>query len=311
MDVRQLTIPEEGLKRPTRLAWIRVAGITGAAILLVGMAVVGSFFLAGGRWFVVETPSMGTAAPVGSIAITVPVDPTTLRVGDIITFHPPTAPSEVYTHRIVSLSADGSIGTRGDINGAGDPWQLNPADIIGRSSIVPHLGWLTRGLPLYLAGAAVIVLSSRLIRDHTHRTTIRLVSFSALFSAVVAVVRPFTGMNQLQTVTDGAGTAVTLASTGILPIHVASTSGASIDLVAGQVGTLLIPAGSPSGSYVISAIAHLTPLQWLAVVGVSLAPALWCFVVGVPIPSGRRARTRAQARPARRRSTLLIGQASQ
>ncbi|RFA13148.1 hypothetical protein B7R22_14210 [Subtercola boreus] len=90
------------------------------AVLLLAALV---FFITGGRWFVVQTPSMGETAPVGTLILTTPTNGQ-VAVGDIITFRPPTSPGEVYTHGIIAISADGAISTRGDINGATDPWQL-------------------------------------------------------------------------------------------------------------------------------------------------------------------------------------------
>jgi len=66
----------------------------------------------------VTTPSMGPAAPVGTLILTRPVRIGDTRVGDIIAFHPPTEPRETFTHRVVTVDPDGGLRTRGDINGA-------------------------------------------------------------------------------------------------------------------------------------------------------------------------------------------------
>ncbi|WP_367379197.1 S26 family signal peptidase [Subtercola boreus] len=106
------------LPRPVRVLLI-AAAILLAVLLLAALV----FFITGGRWFVVQTPSMGETAPVGTLILTTPTNGQ-VAVGDIITFRPPTSPGEVYTHGIIAISADGAISTRGDINGATDPWQL-------------------------------------------------------------------------------------------------------------------------------------------------------------------------------------------
>src|SRR4051812_5422095 len=81
-------------------AWMLLA----ATIVVVALG----FQLSGGRWFIIETPSMGTVAPVGTFVLTEPATMGELAVGDIISFHPPTAPGEVYTHRVVALDAAGA-----------------------------------------------------------------------------------------------------------------------------------------------------------------------------------------------------------
>ena len=105
----------------------------GWTVLTVAVVAVALGFQAsGGRWFIVETPSMGQAAPVGTFVLTQPVAVGDLAVGDIVSFHPPTAPGEVYTHRIVSTDG-GLVTTQGDINSVSDPWTLSDGDLIGRA----------------------------------------------------------------------------------------------------------------------------------------------------------------------------------
>ncbi len=53
------------------------------------------WFATGGRWLIVETPSMGRSAPVGTLLWVEPVHD--LHVGDVISFHPPGEPKITYT----------------------------------------------------------------------------------------------------------------------------------------------------------------------------------------------------------------------
>ena len=73
----------------------------------------------------VTSPSMGAAAPVGTLLLTRPVTAGQVRVGDIIAFHPAIEPRVSFTHRVVEVDPAGGLHTRGDLNGATDPWTLH------------------------------------------------------------------------------------------------------------------------------------------------------------------------------------------
>ena len=83
----------------------RVKARTCARVVVVVLVTVigaaaGAFWLAGGRWFVMQTPSMGTAAPVGTLVLTRPVAKlSALQVGDVVTCRPPAPAASYYTHR--------------------------------------------------------------------------------------------------------------------------------------------------------------------------------------------------------------------
>ncbi len=66
-----------------------------AAVLLVVLAGCG-WWATGGRWMIVATPSMGQAAPVGTVVFTRPVDITHIALGQVISFHPPAGSMELY-----------------------------------------------------------------------------------------------------------------------------------------------------------------------------------------------------------------------
>lgn len=77
------------------------------------------------RTVTVLTGSMGPSMPPGSILVVVPVDPSRLAVGDVVTFEAPTPEQQVVTHRIIEIVEPGAhpvIRTQGDANPAPDPW---------------------------------------------------------------------------------------------------------------------------------------------------------------------------------------------
>jgi signal peptidase I len=73
------------------------------------------------------TGSMGTTIPPGSLVLTRSTAPTTLRVGDVITFQKPTGQAGLDTHRIVRIKQSNThttYWTKGDANSKPDSWAI-------------------------------------------------------------------------------------------------------------------------------------------------------------------------------------------
>src|SRR5262245_18950348 len=73
--------PAPALVRVARVA--AATAVTGLAALLVW------WWATGGTWEIVSTPSMGRAAPVGTLLWVKPTEIDDIRVGDVVTFHTP------------------------------------------------------------------------------------------------------------------------------------------------------------------------------------------------------------------------------
>ncbi|MET4094252.1 S26 family signal peptidase [Arthrobacter sp. UYCu712] len=265
----------------------RRTGVLSAWVLsvVVGILVVAAvvLYLAGGRWFIISTPSMGEAAPVGTLVVTSPEPVSTIRAGDVITFHPPTAPGEVYTHRVQALTDPGSLTTRGDINGANDPWTLHQEDLIGRSvAVLPGLGWLVRTAPLLLLGTIFLWVLTRRWASSRWRAPLRMTGLSVVFSAAAFIWHPFTGFVLLTARTDQGGAQAAVVSTGLLPIRVRAAGGSYSDLTAGQVGDLSIPSMAQTGYYQLSSALNLSAGGWVILALLCALPLLWCLIVGLP-----------------------------
>lgn len=273
VPVRARTADTRALRAVGVLIGLVVAG-TIAVLVLLGQ---------GGRWFVVATPSMGTSAPVGALVITWPTPVDALHTGDIVSFHPPTSPTQTYTHRIIGITPLGAVTTRGDINGAADPWQLRGSDLVGRAvAVLPGVGWIARGLPLLLVGVVLVLALTGAVRSPTLRAELRIVGATLAFSVTAFVLRPFTGLQVLQTsVSDGLVHA-TVVSTGLLPIRVAAERGAAVDLRAGEVGQLTFPAALDGGRFSVSSALHLGLVGWIVFAVVCCLPLIWILVFGLP-----------------------------
>lgn len=259
----------------TVLAW-SVAVV--AAVLLTGAVL---FLSAGGRWFVVETPSMGTAAPVGSLVLDLPVDVRTLQVGDIVSFETAANPGVVYTHRIIDVDADGGLHTRGDINGATDPWTLSQSDVVGAPVVlVPHLGWLFRAAPLLLIGTLVIWTLTSVYTDRVTRTCFRIAGGALTVSYSAFVLKPFVNVTTITNTSSPSGVEATIVSSGVFPVRVEAPGAESVHLVDGQVGRIVIHELTKNGHYQLTSNIDLGPVGWALLVVACLVPLVLCLSVG-------------------------------
>ena len=114
---------------------------------------------------------------MGSLAAASPVDPTSLRVGDIIAYTHPRSPNITVSHRVVEVIDGESLGfrTKGDANEAPDPTVVPAENVVGRVTWhIPRIGFALDeimgfvrtvwGLGLLIGLPVVIILGST-IRD--------------------------------------------------------------------------------------------------------------------------------------------------
>src|ERR1035437_8990497 len=114
------------------------------AVGVVAVAIAVLVLVANLRFQTVTSGSMRPTVSPGDVAVTETVPVSSLKLGDVIVFFPPTSSTEPVMHRIVSL-VNGAIKTRGDANSVDDPWQvtLTGATAYRMVAVVPFLGWLT------------------------------------------------------------------------------------------------------------------------------------------------------------------------
>ncbi len=120
----------------------------------------------GWRADTVLSGSMEPDLPVGSIAVTRPVNTQDIAPGDIITFRSPTN-GELMSHRVVEVVSGEVLGfrTKGDNNEDIDPYVVPPENVVGRfylkvdnaGRVVEHLKSPLGFILLGLCGLALIV----------------------------------------------------------------------------------------------------------------------------------------------------------
>jgi len=115
--------------------------ICAAAIAAIFLIFYRPVSLAGDTYYEpVYSGSMEPAIPVGGIVIIKPVNPETLKIGDIICFKL-SEPTSI-THRIKNITDEGFI-TQGDANNAPDQWIVKKENVIGKAILtIPFIGYI-------------------------------------------------------------------------------------------------------------------------------------------------------------------------
>ena len=145
-----------GLFRPRRKP-LRIVGLVALdAVVLAAILALAALgiapHLANYRTLTMLTASMRPAYPPGSIVVVTEQPVSTLRSGDVITFHAPTPDRPVVTHRVLEVERVGSttrVVTKGDANNAEDPWgefAINGSTVWKAKGAVPGAGLLLANL---------------------------------------------------------------------------------------------------------------------------------------------------------------------
>lgn len=270
-----------------RRARSRLAGAVLLFPVLALLVAATCFRAGGGRWLMVSSPSMGVAAPVGTLLLTRPVHAEQVQLGDIVSFHPPTEPRVSFSHRVVAVDAEGGLHTRGDLNGTTDPWTLHTADLTGRVVLRAWgVGWLLRALPLLVIGMLTVWLVTVRREPASWQRPARLLGGSLLVAVCAALLRPFIAVQVVTSVTIGRGAQLSVVSTGVLPLRARVTGGTHTDLRNGHLGTLSVHADHPDSGYHVLVSPHM-PLLWWVVIGLVCAVPL--LLALLPTPDTRRA----------------------
>ncbi|HEX2195806.1 MAG TPA: signal peptidase I [Actinomycetota bacterium] len=126
------------------------ATVTGSVVVIVLLVATIGPRLLPYRTFTVLSGSMEPTIPVGSMIFDREVAAADLAAGDVVTFHPPSQPEKLVSHRIVRVEETKRgtfLVTRGDANGVDDDWRI-PATGRGLryEFHVPYLGYVVGGL---------------------------------------------------------------------------------------------------------------------------------------------------------------------
>jgi signal peptidase I len=252
-------------------------------LLLTSVAIGGYWQATGGRWYVVRTPSMGAAAPVGTLLWVKPVDFATLHVGDFISFKPPGS-SVTYSHRIAAVAVDGTLRTKGDANSIPDAWRLTSADVVGQvEARWWGAGWLIRAAPVLILGGFLLWLTIVKLTPSRWHLPLAVVGVSVILSAAIFLFRPLVSAERTALTPTSNGVTATYVSTGLLPLRLHAVGGGSVDLRDGQSGS--VSSGQAArGRFSVTLAPKIIWWWWLVLVFVCFAPA-----IGSAVRTARRA----------------------
>jgi signal peptidase len=94
---------------------------------------------------VVMSGSMSPAMGTGGAVVTQPIDPNTIKLSDVITYHSP-LDGKLVTHRVVGIQEHSPLyfQTKGDANEDPDPYLVPSQNIVGKVCFyIPLLGYMT------------------------------------------------------------------------------------------------------------------------------------------------------------------------
>lgn len=123
----------------------------------------------GQRMFIVLSGSMEPKIQVGSVVFDNPhFSLSSLKVGDIITFKPPTDPNILITHRIYKIvyqHGQEGFETKGDANAVQDGWVIAPQNVVAEYDhfTIPYLGYYLGFMQSRLGIALMLVVPGFLL----------------------------------------------------------------------------------------------------------------------------------------------------
>ncbi|HEV7183019.1 MAG TPA: S26 family signal peptidase [Leifsonia sp.] len=276
-------------RKRTRVPLATIIVVVFTAVLVAAVAGAGVFYAQGGRWVVVQTPSMGEYAPVGTLVISAPVSPAQLHTGETILFHPPTSPNETYFHRIVSVAGP-IIRTKGDINGSVDPWILHSSDVIGHEvARFVGVGMLLQALPILLVGGVLLEILTRYYAAAHWRAPIRVLGWSMLVAAAIVIVRPLVQAVILTQATAGSKLTAILVPTGLLTLDTHAVNGTTAVLRPGQPGSVQTSRSASAQVMHVLLSPHFDAGTVTIIGALCLVPTVICLIIVLRKPAGRHA----------------------
>lgn len=241
------------------------------------------FFLAGGRWFTVITPSMATYAPVGTFVVSSAVLLSSLKVGDTILFHPPGMAGSTYFHRVVSLG-DGVVKTQGDLSRSADPWTIAQTNLIGREMLhVVNLGWIIQALPFLVIGTAVLIILLERYVSARQRIPAAILGASTILATATILVKPFVRAVMIdQSVSQDKAT-FDFVPTGVFNVAATSHAG-SVTRAPGELGRVVVAAVDGKLQNSIQIMPALSMQQLAVVIAICATPivltVVWLWASG-------------------------------
>ena len=237
--------------------------------------------------YVVASPSMCPRICVGALVLDVPPSAHPF-VGEVVSFVPPGL-SDVYTHRITAVLANGDIFTRGDAANVNDPWHITSSMIRGRMVIaLVGLGWLDLALP-FLAGSLALFLTMRRFFARSRLRDLDRLASALLVAIPIWRLRPLVRGLVVTANTFRPGVSqLVVVNTGLLPAQFVVPHGQRASFVAPGHRVSLTGAIGPAGQLRLGGAASFHWWGWMIVIFFVASPMLWYVASLLRLPSRLR-----------------------
>jgi signal peptidase len=169
-------VTADGPEQQERSLWAYLRlSISGALLILVialGVAVIVLPAATNSVPLTVLTSSMEPGLPPGTLLIVRPVDPSEIRIGDVVTYQIKSGEPDVITHRVIGIgtssNGEATFIMQGDNNAEPDPDPVRAIQVQGRLWYsLPWIGWVnnsmggnTRAVLVPIVGGALLLYAA-------------------------------------------------------------------------------------------------------------------------------------------------------
>jgi signal peptidase I len=264
---------------------VRVSTIIFGIVLAALLAFGGIWLATGGKYYIMSTPSMSPALPVGALVLTQPFTPAKVVVGTVIVFQPPDPVQRTFTHRVIAITPLG-YKTKGDAEMGPDAWTIpfeNVKGVVVQS--LPGVGWLLRALPWLLVGLLLVIGLAAMVPW-------RWGVFMPLLAVVIVVTIPLIVLKplvrgQLVEKADGSTTITArVVNTGLLPLKFEPVGQPGVHVAAGHWYDFTFPKTDKAQQFNIHARVDLTLAGWIILGLLCLLPLF--LAIGVSVREWRK-----------------------
>lgn len=250
----------------TKRRWGFKVWIVVLSLIVVGL---GGWWLSGGRWYFMTTPSMSPSLPVGTLVLTRPA--TQIKVGKIYAFNPP-GQAVIFMHQVVAKNRQGGYLTKGFLNSSRDPWVITKTNVLGQAVLwLPVAGWFMKALPFWII---LTLLWGGLAYWRYRQAWMGWWLFALAIAGPIFYWHILVNAEVIAAIARKGAVHMYLVSTGILPAQVSVLGKVLGVLGAGQAQVFSTQVSNGNGPVFLNLTAHLPWWGWGIMALICLVPLL-------------------------------------
>jgi signal peptidase I len=274
---------------------VQVSTIIFGVVLALLLAFGGIWIATGGKYYIMSTPSMSPALPVGALVLTQPYTASKVAVGTVIVFQPPDPKKRTYTHRVIAITPLG-YKTKGDAEMGPDNWTIPFANVKGVVvQSLPGVGWLLRALPWLLVGLLLVIGLAAMV-PWRWGVFMPLIAVVIVVTIPLIVLKPLVRGQLVETSTGGPTIVARVVNTGLLPLKFTPAGQPGVHIAAGHWYDFKWPQSTKAQQFNIHARVDLTLTGWIILGLLCLLPLF--LAIGVSIREWRKEKNGTLVLPA-------------